>query len=120
MMLPELSNRGYSSTLDLGELHSKITSFLELLLEGCSESGTYWIYKHDGDPTVSVVNLENPELYETVPKEDRLQHVIPYKSLRMEECHKYINIINQNPYFDSNNTTQQFLIIQAIIVLHVQ
>ena len=40
MMLPELSNRGYSSTLDLGELHSKITSFLELLLEGCSESET--------------------------------------------------------------------------------
>ena len=120
MMLPELSNHENRSSLDVDELHSKITSFLEFLLEGCSQSGTYWIYKHDGDPTVSVVNLENPELYQTIPQEDQFQHTIRYKSLRMEECHKYISIINRSPYSDSNNTIQQFLLVQAIIVLNVQ
>lgn len=128
-------------SINLHSLHSRISSFMETLWRECSHPGTYWVFKQSGDDTINVVDLESMEDLQDLSEEDRIRHLIRTKQLQLDECHRYIEMLEKKEkercsyhshasqsssfssqdqsFIDTCNTTKQYLLIQAISVLTV-
>lgn len=99
-------------------LHKQINALISALSRGCSESGTYWVYKECNDMHINVVNLDEAET-PLLSVEERLQQKIRFRTIRLEDCHHYASLLSRG-YSDANHATVQYLLLQAIVVLEVK
>ncbi|KAK8825491.1 hypothetical protein WA538_003186, partial [Blastocystis sp. DL] len=96
-------------------LHKQITALISALSRGCSESGTYWVYKERNDMHINVVNLDETETPLLSP-EEQLQQKIRFRTIRLDDCHHYASLLSRGDS-DANHVTVQYLLLQAVELL---